>query len=378
MLIERDIKKDIEKRLLTDRAIVIFGARQVGKTTLLHALLDSRDDVMWLNGDNPETLALFDQVTAQKFESIAQGKRILVIDEAQRIENVGLKLKIIHDALKSKIQIIATGSSSFDLANKINEPLTGRKWTFEMFPLSFGEMSAKSSWFEERQNLENRLLFGYYPAVVTHPGDERVLLNELVNDNLYKDIYKWEEIRRPVEFDLLVKALAHQIGSQVSVNELSRLCGIDNKTVNRYLRLLEQSFVIFRLGSFSSNLRTELKSSDKYYFYDVGVRNALLGAFEPTELRNDIGHLFENFIMAELAKKYMPTAVGSFAYFWRTKQQQEVDFVLQRGNAITAYEIKWSPQAKGKISNTFVNAYQPNNTRIIHRDNFHEILLDLA
>jgi predicted AAA+ superfamily ATPase len=305
------------------------------------------------------TVALFENVTAQKIKSLIGRNRILVLDEAQRIKDIGLKLKIIHDNLKSEVQIIATGSSSFDLANEINEPLTGRKWTFKMFPLSFAEMVNHTNLIEEQMSVENRLLYGYYPDVVSNPGSEKEILCEIANDNLYKDIFKWEEIKKPLAFENLVKALAFQIGSRVSVNELSRMCGIDNKTVARYIRLLEQSFVIFRLGSFSSNLRSEIKASEKYFFYGVGIRNAVIGAFEPVAVRQDIGHLFENFIIAELAKTYMSQVVGSFGYFWRTTQQQEIDFVMPRADGIVAYEIKWNPKAKAHFSQTFLRKYKP-------------------
>ncbi|AEF83492.1 ATP-binding protein [Leadbettera azotonutricia] len=373
MIIERSIKADIEEKLLSGKAIVIFGARQVGKTTLLHDLFDKRNDVMWLSGDDAATIALFEDVTAQKFNSVVGQNLILVIDEAQRIQNIGLKLKIIHDKFKTKFQIIATGSSSFDLANEINEPMTGRKWTYKMFPLSFAEMVFHTNLIEEQMNLENRLLYGYYPDVVNNPGDERAILKELANDNLYKDIFKWENIKKPLVFEKLVRALALQIGSQVSINELSNLCNADNKTIERYIRLLEQSFVIFRLGSFSTNLRSELKSSAKYYFYDVGIRNAVIGAFDTVAIRQDIGHLFENFIIAELAKKLMPQSVGSFGYFWRTTQQQEVDFVTESGRNITAYEIKWNPNTKVHIPKTFIEKYNP-SVKFINRENFYEVL----
>ncbi|MHC6204327.1 ATP-binding protein [Breznakiellaceae bacterium SP9] len=371
MNIQRSIKPNIEGKLLSEKAIVIYGARQVGKTTLLHDLLDKRSDVLWLSGDDAATIAFFEEVTAQKFNSLVGKNNILVVDEAQRIHNIGLKLKIIHDNLKSKFQIIATGSSSFDLAN---EPMTGRKWIYKMFPLSFAEMVAHTNLIEERMNLENRLLYGYYPDVVQNPGNEREILNALANDNLYKDIFKWENIKKPLVFEKLVKALAMQVGSQVSTNELANLCAADNKTIERYIRLLEQSFTIFRLGSFSTNLRNELKSSEKYYFYDVGIRNAVIGAFEPLGIRQDMGHLFENFIIAELAKRLMPFAVGSFGYFWRTTQQQEIDFVTVSGNTVTAHEIKWNPNVKTRISKTFIEKYNP-TVKFINRENFHEILI---
>ncbi|GHT83290.1 hypothetical protein FACS1894125_6830 [Actinomycetota bacterium] len=262
------------------------------------------------------------------------------------------------------------------IERKVNEPLTGRKWTFKMFPLSFEEMVDHTNTFAEKDNLENRMLFGYYPDVVNNPGQEREILNEIVNENLYKDIYKWEEIRKPVQLENLARALAFQVGSQVKTTEIAQLVGLTNATTEKYIRLLEQSYVIFRLGSFSRNLRNELKASDKYYFYDNGIRNALIGDFTPVALRQDVGHLFENFIVAELAKKYMPSAVGYFAYFWRTKNQQEIDFILERDGKLKAYEFKWNPKTKAKLPKSFADAYPNAEFTVVSRDDFEKILLN--
>jgi len=372
-MIERQLQFELNKHLMGGKAIVILGARQVGKTTLLRHLYGPRNDVVWLNGDFEETHALLDRLSPATLKTIIGKSKLLIIDEAQRIKDIGLKLKIIQDAFaesSDQMQIIATGSSSFDLANVVNEPLTGRKWEYTLYPLSFPEMYAHHGYTTELANLRNRLLYGYYPEVVTHPTEARVRLLELANDSLYKDIYRWENIRKPAHFESLVKALAFQIGSQVSIHELSQLTGLDSKTVNRYLRFLEQAFVIFRLGSFSRNLRNELKSSSKYYFFDVGIRNAIIDDFRPTDLRPDIGGLFENFIVAELRKTAM--AQG---WFWRTPQQQEVDYLEEQNGAITAVEIKWNPKAKSRIPVPFKKAYQPKASYTIHRENFANLLL---
>jgi predicted AAA+ superfamily ATPase len=372
-MIERELKSKIENRLGSDKAIIISGARQVGKTTLLESILLGKDDVLWMSGDETATQLIFDDMSAAKFAGLIGNKRYFVLDEAQRIENIGLKLKIIHDAFKKTVQTIATGSSSFDLANKINEPMTGRKWEYKMFPISFREMVQNSGLHSEMSNLHTRLRYGYYPAIVAAPGDEEELLNTIVGDNLYKDTFKWEEIRKPRMFENLLRALAYQIGSEVNVTELATLTGLNRLTVEKYIRLLEQNYIIFRLGSYSRNLRNELKAAEKIYFYDVGVRNALIGDFTPVDIRQDVGHLFENFIIAEFAKKLMSAVVGSFGYFWRTKQQQEIDFITEKNGNITAYEIKWNPKSRVKFPKSFIEKYEP-ETKVINKDNFYEFV----
>jgi predicted AAA+ superfamily ATPase len=369
-MIERYLEQIIRNRVGDGKAIVIFGARQVGKTTLLRQLF-LESEVLWLNGDEEEVRAAFDNLSAMSFATIIGNKKLLVIDEAQRIDNIGLKLKIIQDTYGDRVQIIATGSSSFDLANKVNEPLTGRKWEYRMFPVSFSEMVKYSGLINERSNLENRILYGYYPDIVLHPKDAKERLRSLASDNLYKDILRLEGIHKPNKLEKLLQALAFQIGSQVSINELSNTIGLDNKTTEKYLGLLEQSFVVFRLPSFARNLRHELSASSKYYFYDTGIRNALLDNFRPMALRQDVGHLFENFIISELQK----TASPRKQYFWRTSQQQEVDYLSERDGEIFATEIKWSASKNPRLSKTFVDQYRPSTINYINRENYHEFLL---
>ncbi len=371
-MIKRYLDSIVKSKIGSGKAIIIFGARQVGKTTFLSHLLPQKDDILWLNGDEEEVRTTFSNISASSFSSIIGNHKILILDEAQRIENIGLKLKIIQDAYGQDIQIIATGSSSFDLANQINEPLTGRKWTYRMYPLSFSELVTHQGLIAERNNLENRLLYGYYPEIVTHPDEAKERLQELINDNLYKDIFSLDGIQKPSKIEKLLQALAFQIGSQVSINELSQTVGLDNKTVEKYLTLLEQSFIIFRLPSFARNLRNELSSSNKYYFYDTGVRNTLISDFRPTNLRQDIGHLFENFIIAELQK----TTHRHKQYFWRTSQQQEIDYLTDENGAISALEIKWNKTPEEvRFPKTFTETYHPTRTSLANRDNFHEILL---
>ncbi len=369
-MIERYLEKVIGQRTGSGKAIVIFGARQVGKTTLLKAIFGN-NEALWLNGDEEEVRIAFENMSAASFAAVIAGRKILVIDEAQRITDIGLKLKLLQDNYGHKIQIVATGSSSFDLANKVNEPLTGRKWEYRMYPLSFAEMVANHGLVEERANLENRLLYGYYPDVVMHPESARERLNQLVSDNLYKDILSLDGINKPTKLEKLLQALAFQIGSQVSINELSNLVDLDNRTVEKYLSLLEQSLVIFRLPSFSRNLRHELSASNKYYFYDVGVRNAVIDDFRTMGLRQDIGHLFENFIIAELQKSLEKRR----QYFWRTSQQQEVDYLMESDGEIMALEVKWNDKRAARLPKTFVENYKPSEVNYVNRENYHEILL---
>lgn len=268
------------------------GARQVGKTTLLRKIFDHHGDMLWLNGDELDVQQLFSEVSATRLRSIIGNKKVVIIDEAQRIENIGLRLKLITDTL-TEVQLIATCSSSFDLANKVNEPLTGRKWEYRMFPVSFTEMVDHHGLLEEKRLLKHRMVFGYYPDVITNEGEEKEILKQLSDSYLYKDILMWEQIQKPDKVLKLLQALAFQLGAQVSYNELGQICGLDSKTVEKYIILLEQTFVIFRLSSFSRNLRNELKSSKKFYFYDNGIRNALIANFNFVESRSDAGALWE-------------------------------------------------------------------------------------
>lgn len=371
-MIKRYLEQIIRERLGDGKAIVFFGARQVGKTTLLKALFKD-EDVLWLNGDEEEVRAVFDNLSVESAAAIIGDKKVIVLDEAQRIKNIGLKLKLIQDAFGDRIQLVATGSSSFELANKINEPLTGRKWEYRMFPVSFREMVEYHGLVKEKANLENRMLYGYYPDVVMHPEDARERLNLLARDNLYKDILSLDGINKPMKLEKLLQALAFQVGSQVNINELSNAVGLDNKTVEKYLSLLEQAFVIFRLPSYSSNLRQELSASSKYYFYDVGMRNAVIDDFRPVNLRQDIGGLFENFVIAELQKVTMQRR----QYFWRTTQQQEVDYLVVNDGKIAAVEIKWNEKRTARLPKTFVDRYQPEDVKYVNRENYWEILMNL-
>jgi uncharacterized protein len=373
-VISRLLKKNIESKFGKEKAIILLGPRQVGKTTLLKAILSNREDVFWLNGDEIDVQNIFSTISASRLKTLIGSNNIVVIDEAQRIENIGLKLKLITDQIP-EVQLFATGSSSFELANKLNEPLTGRKWEFTLFPVSFKEMVDHHGLLEELRILPHRLVYGYYPDIINHPGEEKERLKVLSDSFLYKDLLRIDQIKKTDGLVRLLQALSWQVGSQVSYHELAKTCSLDSKTVEKYIDLLEQAYVIFRVTSFSRNLRNELKKSKKIYFFDNGIRNALIANFSTFEQRNDMGALWENFLVAERIKYNHYNQLWSNCWFWRTTEQQEVDWIEETDGMIHAYEFKWNPVAKAKIPTSFKNAYPTATTRIIHRDNIDSFLL---
>lgn len=370
-MIKRILQNVIKQRLFKGKAIVLIGARQVGKTTLLKEIFPTQDDVLWFNADDLPVRDFFSNVTIERYRSMIGKNRIVVIDEAQRIENVGIKMKLITDNFPN-VQLIVTGSSSFELANKINEPLTGRKFEYELFPVSFNEMVDDIGLFAEIQKLPIRLVYGMYPDVVCNPGDEKEILKQLTNSYLYKDILEWERIKKPDKLVKLMKALAYQIGSEVSYNELSQIVEVDKGTVEKYINLLEQTKIIFRLPSYSRNLRNELKFGRKIYFCDNGIRNALINNFSDIELRQDTGALWENFMISELRKYNEYTQKYCDTYFWRTTQKQEIDYIEENDGKLTAYEFKWNPKKKSRVSTTFTSSYPESIVKTINPDNFYQ------
>ena len=373
-MITRILETTIRSKLNQSKAIILVGARQVGKTTLLKSLFQNRDDTLWLNADELDVQNLFSTISSSRLKAIIGKKKNIIIDEAQRIGNIGLRLKLITDSIP-EVQLIATGSSSFDLANKVNEPLTGRKWEYQMFPLSFAEMVNHHGLLEEKRLLPHRLVYGYYPDVVIHQGSEKEILKQLSDSYLYKDILMWEQIKKPEKLLKLLQALAFQIGSQVSYNELGQLCGLDSKTVEKYVQLLEQTFIIFRLGSFSKNLRNELKYSKKIYFFDNGIRNALIARFDQPESRTDIGALWENYLVSERIKYLNYSNKWVHYWFWRTREQKEIDFIEESEGKTSAYEFKWDSETRVKPPKQFLNNYSHSTFKVIHRDNFDEFLI---
>ena len=374
-MIRREQTDYAKARLFKGKALLVFGPRQVGKTTFVENLItDLNKKTIFLNGDESDVLALFENPNVTKLKNIVGDNEILVIDEAQRITNIGIVLKIMVDQIKS-VQVIATGSSSFELANKLNEPLTGRKYEMHLFPMAFSEMVAENGLLEEKRNLEQRLIYGSYPEIVTHSIDAKEHIKLIANSYLYKDLFLLDQIMKPVLLQKIVKALALQVGSEVNYNELSKLIQIDNKTVEKYIDLLEKAFVIFKLPALSGNVRNEIKKGKKIYFYDNGIINAVTGNFNPLTQRTDIGRLWENYIISERIKYLNIQQQETDSFFWRTTQQQEIDYIEKNEGQILAYEIKWNPKAKIKIPVTFSTNYSNVISKIITPENYEEVLL---
>jgi predicted AAA+ superfamily ATPase len=374
-MIKRILESQIISLLGSSKAIIIMGARQVGKSTLLDTIFHEKTDILWMTGDDLDVQELFSQMTSTRLRALLGTAKVLIIDEAQRIPDIGLRLKLITDQIKD-VQVIATGSSSFELASKVNESLAGRKREFRMYPVSFCEMVSHTNLMEELRLIPHRMIYGYYPEVVSNPGNEPVILKELADSFLYKDILSFESINKPDKIVRLLKALAFQIGSQVSYNEIAQLVGLDSKTVERYIDILEKSYIIFRLGSFSRNLRNELKSSRKIYFWDLGIRNLLIGNLAQVENRTDAGALWENFIIVERLKRN--TYNGSIAqyWFWRTQQQKEIDYLEEVNGQLDAYEFKWNDKKVNvRIPESFAKAYPEATFHVITPKNVDEFLL---
>ncbi|OOV28777.1 ATPase [Flavobacterium sp. LM5] len=362
-------------RLFKGKALLIFGPRQVGKTTFVqHLIADLNKKTLFLNGDESDVHTLFENPNVTKLKNIIGDNEILVIDEAQRVINIGIVLKIIVDQIKS-VQVIATGSSSFELANKLNEPLTGRKYEMYLFPIAFSEMVTHKGLLEEKRNIEQRLIYGNYPEIISNPVDAKEHIKLIANSYLYKDLFLLEQIAKPVVLQKIVKALALQVGSEVNYNELSKLIQIDNKTVEKYIDLLEKAFVIFKLPAFSNNVRNEIKKGKKIYFYDNGIINAVTGNFNAINQRNDTGNLWENYIISERIKYLNIQQEEAECHFWRTTQQQEIDYIEKRNDQLLACEIKWNRAAKCKIPTTFLDNYNNVTTTIINPDNYEDFLL---
>ena len=357
-MIERDLVAGIRAVLPDKKAVIVLGPRQSGKSTLLEQLSPHlKAPVLWMNGDESDVRALFSNPTSAQLKSLIGTHRTLVIDEAQRIENIGICIKLIVDQLKG-VKVIATGSSAFELANQINEPLTGRKWEFRLMPLSFGEMVSHTSLLDEKRQLQSRLVYGYYPEIVTESSHSEKRLKELADSYLYKDILTWERIQKPDKLEKLTQALSFQVAQVISNHELGQLCGLNAETVEKYIQLLEKAFVVYRLYSYSRNPRNELKKSCKIYFCDNGIRNAVINQFNPVRLRADAGQLWENWFITERIKYLRSRQRNASSFFWRTLAKQEVDYVEESDGKLLAIECKWGNAGRGKVSRAFSDRYQ--------------------
>ena len=367
------IQRILEDKIIADfrrkKVIVILGARQVGKTTLLSRLHNERQKVLFLNCDNIDDVMDLEGKTSTELKMLLSAYDIVFIDEAQRVKNIGLTLKIIGD-LKMDTQVIVTGSSSLDMANEINEPATGRLLEHNLYPLSLSELAQSSSEREEQRLLEQRMIYGLYPEVVNEPSDAKRTLVTLANNYLYKDLFAYKGIKKPDVIQKLVRALALQLGSEVSYNELGNLLGVDKGTVENYINLLEKCFVIFRLDSFSRNMRNEIKKGKKIYFYDNGIRNAVISNFAPLELRTDAGALWENLMVSERIKRNSYSANFAHLFFWRTHEQQEIDLIEEQDGVLHAFEFKWNGKARARQPKSFASSYPGSTYEVITPENY--------
>lgn len=338
--------------------LVLYGARQVGKTTLIKAIMAKFSSTLYLQGDDPKDSLLLERRSAKELSDLVSGFKLVVIDEAQRVKDIGITLKLIADNVEH-VRVIATGSSSFELANKLNEPLTGRNRKFYLYPISINEMVNAYGKVQVNKELDSLMTFGMYPAIVNALSREEkaTLIKELAGDYLFKDLFLFGDIRNSFAFEKLVKLLALRIGSEISYTELAKEVGVSRDTIYNYANLLEQAFIVFRLTPLYTNKTKEINKSHKIYFYDVGIRNALIGNTDPIDIRPDKGAIFENFFIAEKIKERAYSMRSSDIHFWRNRQGSEVDFVesISAGKDISAYECKW----KGKTTapTSFKTAY---------------------
>lgn len=376
-MIARQLSERIISKIFKGKAIIILGPRQTGKTTLLKKLVNedfSAYKTLWLDADDPSVRAELSNPNLVDLKRIIGKNQIIVVDEAQRISSIGLTLKMITDHFKS-VQLLVTGSSALDIAQGTTEPLTGRKYEYLLLPLAFEELQHHQGFLEEKKALHNRLIFGAYPEIVTTEDSQLDVLKLLSGSYLYKDVFKYKDLRRPELLEALLQALAFQLGSEVSFQELSTTIGADPETVRRYIELLEKTYVIFRLRSLSRNLRNELKKSRKIYFFDNGIRNALINNFSPLNLREDRGALWENFLMSERMKYLSNHNIYVNPYFWRTHQQQEIDYIEDLNGKLYAYEFKWNIKSKARIPLSFSKAYPNHSFQVITPENYPDFLL---
>lgn len=375
MSISRQISDKIQEKWTSGKVIILTGPRQSGKTTLLKALCEKEGGYLFFNGDDPEDRILLENAGENKLRNMIGNYPTLFFDEAQRIPNIGLILKIIHDRIKG-VRVVVSGSSSLDLANAMNETLTGRKWEFNLFPLSFPELSQFYGFKNNHKNLERYMIYGMYPEVITRENDSEAVLKELAGSYLYKDVLQYQSIRKPEVLDKLLLALALQLGSEVNYHELSRLVGIDRATVENYISLLEKAFIVFRLNPLARNVRNEINTSRKVYFYDNGIRNTIIGNFKALALRQDVGALWENFMISERVKQLSYRQWHGRHYFWRTYQQQEIDWIEEIDSAFSAFEFKWNHRSKQKkMPKTFMDHYEVKSTMVVTPENCADFLL---
>jgi len=370
-MIPRLIEEDILAKLQPNKAIVIYGPRQVGKTTLLKALLTKiQEDYLFVSGEDNFVRAWLGSQSIDILKQNIGTKRLLIIDEAQKIDQIGLNLKLIIDHIEN-MKVIATGSSSFELANQIGEPLVGRKWQYILYPISQIELNLIEQKFQTIANLPTRLIYGAYPLVITSESldEKREILHSLIDSHLYKDLLEFDEIKKSAKILDILRLMAFQIGKEVSLNEIATQVHLDLRTVEKYLDLLEKVFVIKRFFGFSRNLRKEITKNSRFYFFDNGIRNALINNFNALNIRDDLGQLWENYLVMERLKKQSYKKIYANNYFWRTYDKKEIDFIEERDGHLFGFEFKWSNK-KVKAPKEWLESYQNASFEVINQDNF--------
>lgn len=377
-MIKRVLTTKIAERIGRGKAIILIGARQVGKSTTFSELMhELKTPVLSLNCDDPAVLEALTNVSASELDRLVGNNKVIMIDEGQRLNDIGMLVKRIVDNY-SDVQVLVTGSSSLDLRNQLNEPMTGRKYEFTMYPVSTEELYNTEGYMRAKQLLDFRLIYGSYPDVLMHPSEARELIMGLSDSYLYKDIIELDSVRKSELLRKLLIALALQVGSEVSYNEVAKTIGSDSRTVERYIDLLEKCFVIYRLYGLNRNMRNELKKTKKVLFYDNGIRNAILNNFAPTNLRTDMGALWENFFIMERIKMnaYNGRYANYYYYFWRTTDQKEIDFIEESDGAFTIFEMKWNPR-KGnvKFPKAFLENYNCTASHVVTPENYMDLLL---
>ena len=369
MRYKRLLEEQLSSLLFKGKALIVIGARQTGKTTMLHNISKKFESVLWLNADENSVRERLTNPSLHSLAYIIGNYKIVIIDEIQRVPNAGLLMKLMVDNF-NKVQFIATGSSALEISETIFEPMTGRHFLFYLYPFSLAEIYADKSPFEIEKELSFHLVYGNYPEICTKRDMAEVLLKNLAQQYLYKDVLVWKDIRKPELLDKLLRLLAFQMGSEVSVNELSNQLNVKSETIENYIDLLEKSFVVYRLKAYGTNSRKEVTKMSKILFWDNGIRNAIIGDYTDLQLRNDHGQLFENFIISERMKMNAWLRQSNRSYFWRNYNQREVDYVEIADKQISAFEIKWNTKKNHKVTKAFTNLYPESRVEVITPENF--------
>lgn len=363
-----DILKD---KIKPNKVLIIYGPRQIGKTTLLKLFLKDQKDYLYVDGEDIFIQDILSSQSIDKLKSFVTYKKLIVIDEAQKIPNIGVNLKLLVDHCPG-LKIIATGSSSFDLAQKVGEPLTGRKITLRLYPIAQLELKKTENVIQTQAKLEERLLYGSYPETITMDNnqDKKEYLIELVSSYLYKDLLSLDGLKHANKIKKILQLLALQIGKEVSLSEIASQVELHKSTVQRYIYLLEKAFVLIPIRGFSRNIRKEISKMSKYYFYDLGVRNALINQFNPLDLRQDIGDMWENYLIIERIKKLSYERNNQNTYFWRTYDQQEIDWIEEGDGKLIGFAFKWKYKKNIKVPTSWKKAYPDATFQIISQDNY--------